>query len=230
MSEKIQGSAGGYLTVPEAAKLLGVKSAQVLHLQKQRYLDPHYPNGRKGGMHFLEEDVITLAELRNETRESMTQKLPRLAMRAIVTSRRTERQLEQLLHYLGLDAPPLPADREGILVLHHKLNSWIELGAKPDPKKALELARCLLALTEEYLEAAVAATGDPEAWKLYIELGGELSKRLDERDALRLYVEHARRNVRSAAYFYLRGAKGAREAGRHFQGERYTDRLLRALA
>jgi hypothetical protein len=228
MAGKTQGSAGPYVTVAEAARLLGIGSDQVHHLDRGRLLEGHYPEGRKAGKRFLEEDVHALVELRRETAGGLTPKLPRLAMRAVLVSRRAERKVDRLLHYLGLDADPLPSDREGALAIHHRVDAWLRKGGSSDPSTLHELARTLLAITEEYLELVGQATGDPECWRIYFELGAMLAQKVDPNDPLRAYVEHARRNARNVAYLRLREMKGARVADRQMPGERYSDQLLRA--
>lgn len=227
MAGKTQGSAGPYLTVAEVGKMLGVGSDRVHNLDRGRLLEAHYPEGRRAGKRFLEEDVLTLIELWREAGGRLGPKLPNLVMRAVLTSRRAERKVDRLLHYLGLDADPLPSDREGALAVHHHVDAWLRQGSG-DASTVLPLARTLLAITEEYLELVVQATGDPEAWRLYFELGATLAQKVDANDPLRAYVEHARRNARHAAYLRLRSAKGVRHADRSMPGERYSDELMRA--
>ncbi|HEU4534222.1 MAG TPA: hypothetical protein VFS00_08890, partial [Polyangiaceae bacterium] len=122
MLEKTSGR-GGWLTTAEAARLIGVNSAQIHHMTRGRLLDAHYPEGRRAGKRFLEEDVLALRDLRREG--GSRARLERLALRAVLASRRAERRVEEMTHYLGLDAPGLPLEPEAIAALHHRIDEWL---------------------------------------------------------------------------------------------------------
>lgn len=221
------GSTGPYMTVAEAAELLGVTPKMVHIYSRRQLLEAHYPSGRRAGMHFMADDVVALAELRGADSDFM-RKLPQIAMRAFVASRRVEKKLEALMYLLGLGAPALSLEKDDVIQMHLQAERAIMRGTA-DPAAAREWARRFGAFTEEYLELVHLHVGTEEPWKVYLHLGRDLAARLKDGTEEKAFVEHARAHIRNVAYFYERGRRGARAANKMFPNERYSGRLLQRL-
>lgn len=223
------GSEEAYLTVEETAKQLAVHPSQIHAWNRAGWLEAHYPNGRLGGKRFRPEDIQDFQELRGLEKSGLRCKLPQLAMKAIVTSRRAERRIEEIANYLGLDAPALSPDKEDVVLMYMKLQSFCARPSIKDQQEAIEMAKSLLGITEEYLSLVEQYTGDKEPWQLYTEVAKALAGQCSPGTDARGFAEHARRNLRNVAYFYLRSTRGAREAGKIFPGENYSSKLVRTL-
>jgi excisionase family DNA binding protein len=223
------GSKEVYITVEQAAKILGVHFSQVHAWERAGWLEAYYPGGRVGGKRFREEDVRDFLELRGPDGFGFRWKLPQLAMKAVISSRRSEKRIEEIARYLGLDAPSLGVEKEEVLVFLAKLEEFRKTPKVKKQVEAIELARTLLAVTEEYLDLVSSYTGDKEPWKVFLDTAKILAEQCSPGTDARGFAEHARRNLRNVAYFYLRASKGPHEAGRLFPGESYTSRLIRTL-
>lgn len=223
------GSEESYLTVLEAAKELSVHPSQIHSWNRAGWLEAHYPNGRLGGKRFRVEDVKEFQELRGLEKSGLRCKLPQLALKAIVTSRRAERRIEEIAHYLGLDAPALSLDKDDITSLYLKLQSFCAYPVIKDQVEGIELAKTLLGITEEYLSLVEKYVGVTDPWEIYMESAKTLAAQCSPGTDARGFAEHARRNIRNVAYFYLRTNKGAHEAKRVFPGESYSSKLVRTL-
>lgn len=233
MTAKAMGSETTYVTPLEASELLGVTVAQVHTLNRNGLLEAHYPEGRRpkglAGKKFLREDVLTLAELREQSKGALLLKLPQLALRAIVSSKRVERRLDEITRYLGLNDRVLGTEKDDVLGLFLRAENFLRNPKVRSEEEALDWAKNLLAMTEEYLELTEAHSGQPEPWRVFLELAKTLSQECSPGTAARMYLDHARSNLRRVSYFHLRSAKGSKEADRVFPGEGYSDRLLRTL-
>ncbi len=225
MPRKSRGSA--YLTAGEAAKVLGVSAVQLHRLCRDQLLEGSYPEGRRAGKRFRAEEVLVLKELRRDARTGGAMKLLHLAMRAIVTSRRAERMVQEMAFYLGLDAPALPTDPASVAATHARVEGWLYARDPNDRAEIRALTRILLAIGPEHLGLIARHAKAREPGRTYAELGAALAEAVEPGDDFRTHIEHARRSLRNAAYLYLRGAVGERRADAAFPGERYTDRLLR---
>lgn len=221
------GSTGLYLTSRETAEVLKV-SVEMIHVYDRRQLlEAYYPEGRRAGKRFLAEDVYVLAELRSEHKGDFLRRLPQIAMRAAVASRRVEKRLDELMYLLGMNDVALSLEKEDIVMLHIQAESILQRRTQSHKSDAMSWAKKLLAINEEYLELVKLHLGDDYPWKPYLDLAAFLSGRTEGRT--RSYVEHARANVRNVAYFYERSFRGPREAERMFPGERYSGRLLQRV-
>lgn len=235
MSVKIMGSTPLYMTKPEAARTLGVTASMVEVYANKGLLDPHYPNGKRAGQHYLAEDVYALSELRTQHQGDFFRKLPQIAMRAVVTSRRVERKLDELMSFLGMNDVSLGTERDDVLAFHMKV---LELMARTDEdldEKQLPddvvfwWAQRILALNEEYFELVRMHLLEEKPWELYLGAAQQLVARAKKGTKAHAFMEHARANVRNAAYFYERGAVGPKEAKKAFPGEHYSKRLVERL-
>jgi hypothetical protein len=220
------GSAQELLTLAQAAKILGVTGQQVQNLCRNQQLDAHYPRGKRGGQHFLAEDVYNLQELR--ALPGLQAKLPHLAMKAIMSSRRVEKQFKELCMYLGLDADVLRLEKEEVVSLYHQAENFLDqLGASEED--ILRWARTILSITEEFLLLTEQHLGEDEPWRLYYEVYNKLSASCPPGTRLRIFVDHAKRNLRNVTYFYIRGIYGGRKASRAVPREAYSRRVIQTL-
>jgi hypothetical protein len=150
-------------------------------------------------------------------------------MRAFVSSRRTERRLEELMLYLGLTTASLGIEDEQVRSFHAAATDFLVNPGILAQTEIVEWAQKLLTITEEYLALVVRTTGDKDAWKMFTAVVLELAKQCSEGSTARMYVEHSRRNLRNASYFHIRDVKGTREADKTFPREGYTLRLARTF-
>jgi hypothetical protein len=227
MRVKTMGSTGLYLTPQETAEVLSVSVEMVHVYDRRQLLEAYYPDGRKAGKRFLAEDVYALAELRQDQKGDFLRKLPQLAMRAVVTSRRVEKRLEELMQFLGLNDVALSLEPRDVALLHFQVERALEMPKIEGDHELLDWAKKLLAINEEYLELVKMHLGDDYPWKPYLDLARKLSERASGRH--RSFIEHARANLRNVAYFYERSFRGPKAAERTFPGERYSGRLLRRV-
>ena len=231
MAGKSLGSDSAYITPGEAAQILAVTLGQVNAWSRSGLLEPRYPEGRRpqklGGKRFLREDVFALRELREQTKGGM--KLPQLAMRAFVTSRKLEQRLEELMSYLGLTSVSLGLEDTQVRAFHAAVEDFIEHPDGLDQPELVEWARRLMAITDAYLALDAQVVGDKEGWSMFIAAGHELSKQCSPTTTARMYVDHACRSLRHAVYLHLRSTRGAREADRMFPKEGYVLDLVRTF-
>lgn len=216
-----------YLTVSETAEVLGVSASMVHVFDRRRLLESHYPDGRKAGKRFVADDVYALAELRAEHKGDFMRRLPQIALKAAVTSRRVEKRLNELLEFLGLNDVVLSVEPGDVIELHRSVEALPRRPRLEDEAEILAWAKKILAINEEYLDLIKMSTGDPYPWKPYLELGRVLSAIAKGRT--KSFIEHARANLRNVAYFYERSYRGPREAEKMFPNERYSGRLMRRL-
>lgn len=221
------GSTGLYLTPAETAEVLGVSVEMVHVYDRKQLLEAYYPEGRKAGKRFLAEDVFALHELRQEHKGDFLRKLPQLAMRAIVTSRRVEKRLDELMQFLGLNDVALSLEPTDVAMLHFNVEKALTMPRAEGDQELLDWSKKLLAINEEYLDLVKMHLGDEYPWKPYLDLARVLSEKCGGRQ--RSFLEHARSNLRNVAYFYERAWRGPREAEKLFPGERYSGRLLRRV-
>lgn len=224
---KTMGSTGLYLTPVETAEVLGVSVEMVHVYDRRQLLEAYYPDGRKAGKRFLAEDVYALHELRQEHKGDFLRRLPQLAMRAIVTSRRVEKRLDELMQFLGLNDTVLSLEPTNVTLLHFQVEKALTLPRAEGDAELLDWAKKLLAINEEYLDLVKLHLGEEYPWKPYLDLARVLSEKSEGRQ--RSFIEHARANLRNVAYFYERAYRGARAAEKLFPGERYSGKLLRRI-
>lgn len=221
------GSTGLFLTPAEAAEVLGV-SVQMVHVYDRRQLlEAHYPGGALRGKKFLAEDVYALAELRTQYKGDFLRKLPQIALRAAVTSRRVEKRLEELMSFLGLNDVVLSLEPQDVIDLHHKVEVALSQPRVEDEADVIAWSKKFLAINEEYLELVKTHVGEAFPWKPYLELARLVAGRANGRS--QSYIAHARASLRNVAYFYERAFRGPAEANAMFPGERYSGKLLQRL-
>ncbi len=224
MLVKTMGSTSLYLTPSEAAEVLGVTESMVRVYDRRQLLEGHYPEGKKVGKRYLAEDVHTLAEIRGEHNWNFARKLPSLAMKAVATSRRVERKLDEIMSFLGLNDVVLSLEKHDIINFHQEVELNLNQPMDMKDEKVIVWAKRLLAINEEYLELVKSYVGTQYPWKPYLDLARTISCKAGARP--RMYIEHARSNLRNVAYFYERSFRGTAEAEKMFPGERFSGKLL----
>jgi hypothetical protein len=227
------GSESIFVNPVEAAQILGVSVDQVHTLHRKGFLEASYPEGRRphnlAGKRFRREDVLTLKELRAQCKGASPEKLQQLALQAIVVSKRVERRLNELTHYLGLTDSALSLEKERVIAFFTRVSDFVEEPRIDSPQEAIDWARQLLGVTEEFLELVALHTQEAEPWKVFLEAGKRLAAHCSTGTQARTYVDHARRNLRNAAYMYVRGEKGVRAADRLFPLEGYSNELIQTM-
>lgn len=228
MPVKSMGSTGPYLSINETAEILGVTISQVHVLHRRDLLEAHYPDGRKAGKRFLRDDVYTLLELRQQ-KTDFTRKLPQLVMKAVVASRRAEKRMDELMFYFGFNQEALGREKEEVVAFFLRVESALKEPRIEGSQEFRHWSQKMLAVTEEYLELVHLYTGEPEPWKVFLDFARVLADMAVPGSAERMYIDHARANLRNVAYFYVRSFKGEQSADRKFPNERYAGRLVQRL-
>lgn len=229
MSVEIMGSDTTLVTAEEAATIHGLHVSTIHNWSRCGLLAGDYPKGRLGGKYFRRTDVMDLLHLKEGELSSLQKNLPQMALQGIVASRRCEKRLNEIVQYLGLVEDPLGTTKDDVVTLFAKVQEFLEAPRVKSPEAAIDWARVLLGVTEDYLGLVALYVGEKEPWQAFMDLGHALSERCSPGTSARTYVDHARRSLRNAAYFYLRGSKGAGVAGKAFPGERFSSRILRRL-
>ena len=230
MPGKTMGSESVFVTVPEAASILGVTSSRVHVFGQSGYLEEHYPEGRRPEKkRFLREDVLNLKELREQVKGSRALKIPQVAMKAYLSAKRTERRLEELLRYLGINTRTLPEDPDQIRAFYLYFEHFSKAAPNLSPEEILDKARDLQGITEEYLELTVSITGRKDAWEVFAKSAKILASKCSVGTVQRMFVDHARANLRNITYFYVRGSQGVRAAERMFPKEGYVTELVHTM-
>lgn len=166
-------------------------------------------------------------ELREQTKGALHVKIPQLAMRAFVASRRVEKRLDELLHYLGLTTTDLKLDPEHVKSFHAACADFTDIPGRNSPAELMEWARKLLAVTEDYLTLMAQVTGDQDSWKVLMVAANTLVSACSKGSSTRTYAEHARNNLRNVAYLHLRDTQGQRKANQQFPKESLVKKLLK---
>lgn len=233
MRPKDMGSAAELITAVEAAKILGVTVSQTHTLHRNGFIEAYYPEGRRpnqlAGKYFRQEDVLLLKELREQLKDEPTAKLRQLAMRAVITSRRVERRLAELANYFGLDDVAPSLEKDQVVAFYVRVKEFTEDPRVRSQEDAIALAKRLLGVTEEYLELVALHTGDHEPWKVFLQTGKLLAGQFSPGTQVRVFIDHARRNMRNVCYFYIKGTCGTQVADKMFPQEGYSNALIQTM-
>lgn len=212
-----------YLNLNEAAKVLNTSVSMVHVFDRRGILTAHYPDSRRAGKHFLREDVYALAELR---KLGIDKNSDQMVMRALVASRRAEKKVDDLMFYLGFNEEALGTEKTEVVAFFIRAEESLKEPKIHGPEDVRRWARKIQAITEEYLELVHAYTGEPEPWKVFLDLARQLASISEPGSPERVFMDHARANLRNVAYFYLRTYKGPRQADKAFPNERYSGKLI----
>lgn len=233
MPGKSLGSDSDYITPNEAAEMLGVTAGQVHAWSRSGLIDPHYPEGprpnRLGGKRFLREDVFCLMELREQSKGPLRLKIPQLAMRAFVSSRRTERKLNELMLHLGLSTHSLGLEEEQVKAFYLASAEFIMAPGTNTPAEIAEWSQKLMGITGDYLTLVAQVTGDKECWRIFAKVGAVLTHQCSAGTTARAYVDNACMNLQNASYLFVRGLSGQRTADKMFPKEGYITNLVRTF-
>lgn len=215
----------GLLSSEETAEMLDISTRQLNRLCHSQTLNAIFPNGKgmRSPRFFKESDVMAYLEIKDKKLDLPT--LATLSRQAYVTSRAVERQLEQLMYYLGIDLPQLSHKRADVMRLYVQAEDALEIADRDiKPEKVLEWARVFYAVGEEYLWLIENLLEDPEPWKMLLELANDLYKNAprtkfnnDKKLASAYgFLDAGRKNLRNVSYFYIRNNHGPRAASLAF--------------
>jgi len=224
------------IEVKEAAELLDVSPRSVHHFVRQGLLKPRYERGKglNAPERFHKEEVVALSEARREKADFKS--VLASARQAHAASRSLERRVEFLEKLLGHSTVTLSLEHDDIISLY----SAARLGIEVPPatvEGVMYWSKVFLALGEEHLEILEAATSDPEAWSVFMELSTAMLRDAPiddfvhdkELEAAYGYFKYARENMRRAVYFHLRNRFGDQTA-RRFGAQDSHSEVLRLLS
>ncbi len=210
-----------------ASVLLGVSTDMVYRLARRGDLTPRYPQGRGLNVpkHFHPEEVSALVAER-ERDDFDVKKLSSRVAQAHALARSLERRIELLESMLGRRAWPLPTDEEEVIALYARAQDEQQKPAT-SVSAIMEWARILVAMGNEFLDLTEAYTGDPDCWRAYtymvdimlIEAPVERLNFDRELEAAYGYLDVGRRNLRAAAYFFIRSRHGSHVANQQLDAE-----------
>lgn len=222
--------------VKEAAELLDVSPRSVHHFVRQGLLKPRYERGR--GLNapemFHKEEVVALSEVRREKVDFKS--VVAAARQAHASSRSLERRVEFLEKLLGHSIVTLSLEHDDVVSMYAAARAGIEV-PPVTVDGVMHWSKIFLALGEEFLEELEAATSDPDAWSVFMDLSAAMLRDapLDdflhdkELEAAYGYFKYARENMRRAIYFHLRNRFGD-QAARRFGAQDSHSEVLRLLS
>jgi hypothetical protein len=130
-----------------------------------------------------------------------------------------KRRLAQLEHLLGLNLGGLDMSDAGVTRTYHKIREIYSIYAEITPKRVINIARILLAMTEQYVNLMVEVTGDSDAWRMLIERTEAFSINVEEHSHVNRELELAhkyllagRRNLLAAVHCYCSKKFGFKSA------------------
>lgn len=204
----------------EAAEILGLSARSLKRLVKKGMLHPIHTDKLKP-YSFLEHEVVALAEARKDKRMGFRE-VQAMSKQAYATARSTEKVLQQVIRFLGIDIPRLSLNPEDVRALHLRAEDAQVMDFYPTATEVLGWARIFQAIDDNYLDMVKQVSRVDEPWKAYLDLATLLDTRAPEHvlsaDAeLKVAVgcvSAARRNLRNVTYFYIRQQYGKRVAAR----------------
>lgn len=201
----------GYLTDSQAAQALGISLTRVRRLRAKREL-PIWRSPENGAV-WVEEIALRDALMEEEEVEGATTKheLRTLVGESLYRARRAEKELERLHSFLGLDAPRLPTSEVEIQGLLEEARRLIQRVPCVVPTEELfAWARRFMAMNEYFLSLVAHCTGQPEPWKVFLQLSTKLLWEIPEGELKKSYelmnawagLQAGQKNLRQAAYIY----------------------------
>jgi len=233
MATESMGS-NGLIDVKAAGAVLGLSPDMVYRLARRGDLTPRYPRGKglNVPVHFHPEEVSALVAER-ERDDFDVKKLSSRVAQTNALGRSLERRVELLEKMLNRRAWPLPTDEESVIALYARAQDEQEKPAKR-VSDIIEWARILVAMGEEYLDLTEAFTGDTECWKAFSHLVDIMLieapiERLNfdrELEGAYGYLDVGRRNLRAAAFFFIRNRYGSHVANQQLDAEECHAEIL----
>jgi hypothetical protein len=89
-----------------------------------------------------------------------------------------EERTSQIMHYLGMSAPMLPRDVDNILALTESLTQPIEYPHVTNPQYIRYWGGVFFAMDETYLELLGGLLHCKDPWRLFINFGNRLTRKL----------------------------------------------------
>jgi hypothetical protein len=219
------------VSLPTAARMLGV-TARTIHLMcRQGLLDPVYKKPR-GPKHFPVNEVAALAEVRHKKMDLPA--VAALSMRAFVIAKANERRLDELFRLLGLRRKVLGTTTTEVVEVYEKAAAALEVERMPLIHELEDWAATFFAIDEAYLRLVISCTASEEPWKVFLDLATKYANNrkfeyfdaVPELRAAYDQLEAARRNLRMVAYMFCRETKGVSLANTVFGTRQVSDRLL----
>jgi hypothetical protein len=199
------------LSLDQAADVLKVSRRQV-----QCYVSDSLLSTDDSGR-VREEDVYSWLEVRDSGMD--LPQVAHMARRAFMRMQTMERTLQVLLRGFGLDGEMLSTQEDDVVELYSKVDRDL-LRDTISYEEVVEWARVFCKMNEENLAFIEKYTADHEPWKKLMDLGTKLRSpgiypATITREELRCVdgvLSLGRRNLRQAAYFYIRNIHGKRFA------------------
>jgi hypothetical protein len=224
-----------FITTTEATQILKVSKAQVLAWAERGLLERTY----FGKMRRYRLDEV----------EGLSRVLPRggpfdfgsfaaKADLAYAKSSTLERRVDALYDLFGLNRNTLDLQESKVRGLQEKVEEALLETEQPSVEVVREWAGTLFAVDEAYLSLIEQYVGTKEPWKRLLDLGYKLTveapfQLFDERPEYRPaygYLQAARSQLRSVAYFYCRGHRTGSMADRLFgKPDEVTTRIMGLL-
>lgn len=216
MTEEAKGSEE-LMSWTEAREHLGGRKEYIDRLINQKILIPVY--GKQRLPMFRRETVERLAELR-EANRGLRFDLPEVAIvaeEAQVRSLRTEKRLQELERFIGMDSVELALDEKKVQRLHQRAKEAKD--AELTAGLLIEWAHIIQAIDEHYLCLTERYTGSPSPWFAYYDLINHLIKSVSPDQSGNLAMKFARslaklarKHLRQVTYFYIRDRHSVQKA------------------
>lgn len=209
------------ITAKEAADIIGVGPRQLSALARQGFIRTQHKKGDRRTPYYDPNEIVAYADMKQKGITFAEIAAMAQQNRARVT--RLERVVNRLLGVIGADTPTLKLDRQSVISMHLTVEDALELPVYTS-KEVLDWSKIFYSIGEEYFEEVANIFNTPEPWKPYLELAKRMAKKAPFRQmevdievkATYNYLKLATRFVRQAAFFYVRGKSGSREAYRTF--------------
>lgn len=206
-----------YLTLAKTVEILKVHPMTLNHMIREGQLRRHQVKGRRGHL-FRKSEVYALHEARTQRLDLAS--VAAMSIRAHVTSKTCERVLEQLLHVMGIDSETLSHNEPDVLSLYVSVKDATVQEDQFEADEIKNWSRVFIGITEEYLDLVKHYTSNQEPWKPYLDLAARIARsRKPSEVAISMDLkiaygtfDYARRQLRSVAYFYVRGQHGKKTA------------------
>jgi hypothetical protein len=196
-----------FVTAAEAAKLIDISKRQFHRDVRHGLVRKYFQNGSKRAVYDMEE-VEALKEIK---RNGLSyRKVAMMAVRAQLSSERSNRAVQQVMDLMGLNLPLLDLSEEAVVTLHIKAKEDYSNPRVLKPQEVKQWTRLFYTMGPEYFDAVELYTREEHPYMIYIQLGMKLTKDVPTRAARRnsellaIYgsLQSARRVLEHSAFFY----------------------------
>lgn len=214
------------ITREEAARLLNMSVTAFKAIAQRGVFKTYTPTKGTAKLAYSKEEVLVYKELRTDGKLTESQ-LAHIALRALVKAIRTERMLESLLDYTGLNFTHLKSDRIDIETFHVQCTEYLAVGGSITEHH--EMLKKLLAVDEAYLTLVFKYLGITEPWVLFMDVAKFIAVDLPQTGPIWHLANHVIRSLRNAAFQYACMSKGAVKAKAEFRQNNFSSRLAQSL-